>query len=63
MSDRRRRRRTIERERLKIAKRLERAVSTNTSGPVIGRANVSYELAERTKAVDVLTWHGPTVTT
>lgn len=51
MSDRRRQRRVLERERLKIAKRLERAVAPNTSGPVIGRANISYELAERTKAV------------
>ena len=44
-------RRTLEREERKIKRRLERAVATNTSGPVIGRANVSYELAERTKAV------------
>ena len=51
MTDRRRRRRTIERERLKIEQRLCRAVATNTSGPVIGRSTISYELAERTKAV------------
>ena len=50
MSDKRRQRRALERERLKIAKRLERAVATNTTGPVIGRAKISYELAERTKA-------------
>ena len=47
----RRERRALERERLKIQGRLERAVTTNTTGPVIGRAKVSYELAERTKAV------------
>lgn len=47
----RRQRRVLEREQLKIQRRLERAVTTNTSGPVIGRANISYELAERTKAV------------
>ena len=47
----RQQRRVLERERLKIQRRLERAVTTNTSGPVIGRANISYELAERTKAV------------
>ena len=51
MTHKRQRRRTLERERRQIKKRLERAVSTNTTGPVIGRANISYELAERTKAV------------
>ncbi len=44
-------RRVLERERLKIQQRLERAVTTNTTGPVIGRANISYELSERTRAV------------
>ena len=51
MTDKRQRRRTLERERRQITKRLERAVATNTCGPVIGRAKISYELAERTRAV------------
>jgi hypothetical protein len=33
-----------------IGRRLERAVRPNMSGPVLGRANVHYELSERTKA-------------
>jgi hypothetical protein len=49
--DRRRLRRKIERERHLIAKRLEEAVVPNTQGRVLGRANISYELAERTRAV------------
>ena len=51
MAMKRQQRRVLERERRRIERRLCRAVATNTSGPVIGRANVSYELAERTKAV------------
>jgi hypothetical protein len=47
----RQQRRALERERRKIDRRLWSAVRTNTSGPVIGRTNVSYELQERTKAV------------
>ncbi|HVA75662.1 MAG TPA: IS1380 family transposase [Acidimicrobiales bacterium] len=47
----RRLRRTLERERRQITRRLATAVAPNTSGPVLGRANISYELAERTKAV------------
>ncbi|MDA8311940.1 MAG: hypothetical protein M0Z46_15290 [Actinomycetota bacterium] len=44
-------RRALERERRQIARRLEDAVVPNFSGPVLGRANISYELSERTKAV------------
>ena len=47
----RRVRRTLEREQRKITRRLAQAVAPNTSGPVLGRASISYELAERTKAV------------
>jgi hypothetical protein len=32
-----------------IERRLERAVATNTTGSVLGRANIAYELSERTK--------------
>src|SRR5512135_2631584 len=32
-----------------ITRRLERAVRPNMSGPVLGRANIHYELSERTK--------------
>jgi hypothetical protein len=45
------RRRTLERERRLITRRLADAVAPNFGGPVIGRANISYELAERTRAV------------
>jgi hypothetical protein len=34
-----------------LRKRLKAAVAPNFSGPVLGRANVVYELAERTRAV------------
>ena len=44
-------RQAIERERRTIGRRLEQAVAPNLGGPVLGRANISYELAERTKAV------------
>lgn len=44
-------RQSLERERRLIARRLEEAVVPNASGPVLGRANISYELAARTKAV------------
>ncbi len=44
-------RQRIERERRVIGRRLEQAVAPNLGGPVLGRANISYELAERTKAV------------
>ena len=47
----RRRRQVLQREQRRIARRLEQAVAPNTSGPVIGRARVAYELAERTRAV------------
>lgn len=50
MVTKRRLRQSIERERRLIARRLREAVAPNISGPVIGRANVTYELAERTRA-------------
>jgi len=34
-----------------LRRRLERAVGPNLDGPVLGRANIAYELAERTRAV------------
>jgi hypothetical protein len=36
-------------EQAAIKRRLERAVRPNLSGPVLGRANIAYELSERTK--------------
>ena len=33
-----------------IKRRLERAVRPNVGGPVLGRANIAYELSARTKA-------------
>jgi hypothetical protein len=41
----------LERERRQITRRLAAAVAPNIDGPVLGRTNISYELAERTKAV------------
>ncbi len=41
--------RRLESERLAIERRLERAVRPNVTGPVLGRANIAYELSERTK--------------
>jgi len=49
MSRKRQQRRVLEQERRKIQRRLRGAVTTNTSGPVIGRAKVSYELSTRTR--------------
>jgi hypothetical protein len=46
----RRRKRALDRERRRIARRLQTAVRPNLGGPVLGRANISYELAERTRA-------------
>ncbi len=46
----RRLKRKLERERRLIAKRLDEAVVANFDGPVLGRANIAYELSERTKA-------------
>ena len=51
MVDKRQLRRTLERERRRIARRLEKAVQPNTGGPLLGRANITYELSERTRAV------------
>ncbi len=44
-------RRRLERERRDIARRLSQAVVPNFTGPVLGRANISYELSERARAV------------
>lgn len=45
----RRLRRRLERERRQIARRLDEAVVPNSAGPVLGRANIVYELSERTR--------------
>jgi hypothetical protein len=37
-------------EQTAIGRRLERAVRPNLAGPVLGRANIAYELSARTKA-------------
>ena len=51
MSQKRRRRTAMLRaEATAIGRRLERAVVPNFTGPVLGRANIAYELSERTKA-------------
>jgi Transposase DDE domain group 1 len=44
-------RQALDRERRQITSRLEHAVVANPDGPVLGRANISYELAQRTRAV------------
>ena len=44
-------RRSLERERRAIQSRLAAAVAPNVGGPVLGRANIAYELSERTKGV------------
>ncbi len=36
-----------------IERRLERAVVSNTNGPVLGRAKIAYELSGRTKGSGV----------
>lgn len=46
-----RRRRQFAAEERRIRRRLEEAVAVNVAGPVIGRAKVSYELAERSRGV------------
>ena len=45
----RRLRRRLEHERRQIARRLDQAVVPNPAGPVLGRANIAYELSERVK--------------
>jgi len=42
-------RRRLEREQRAISARLAAAVGPNLGGPVLGRANIGYEMAERTK--------------
>lgn len=44
-------RRRLAREQQAIETRLAEAVGPNLAGPVLGRANIGYELAERTRAV------------
>ena len=51
MVNKRQLRRSLAREQRLITRRLDKAVVVNPDGPLLGRANISYELAERTKAV------------
>ena len=44
-----RRARKLAAEKRRIEKRLAGAVALNLSGPVLGRANIAYELAERSR--------------
>ena len=46
-----RRQRRLAAEKTAIERRLAEAVVVNLGGPLLGRANIAYELAERTKAV------------
>jgi len=46
-----RRQRRIAAEKVAVERRLEQAVVVNPGGPVLGQANIAYELAERTKGV------------
>ncbi|MGH8297612.1 MAG: IS1380 family transposase, partial [Steroidobacteraceae bacterium] len=46
-----RRQRRLAAEKAAIGRRLANAVVVNPGGPVLGRANIAYELAERTKGV------------
>ena len=50
-TNRRRRAARLRAEASAIERRLERAVRPNMGGPVLGRANIAYELSERTKAI------------
>ena len=49
-NNRRRRTARLRAEATAIERRLARAVGPNMSGPVLGRANIAYELSARTKA-------------
>jgi hypothetical protein len=49
MTDKRKLRRRLDREAAAMKRRLESAVVANPGGPVLGRANIGYELSERTK--------------
>ncbi|MGH9305240.1 MAG: transposase, partial [Acidimicrobiales bacterium] len=44
-------RRKLAREQRSIERRLTQAVAPNPDGPILGRANIAYELSERTKGV------------
>ena len=44
-------RRRLDREQQMIERRLREAVHPNPGGPLLGRANIAYELSERTKGV------------
>ncbi len=46
-----RRQRKFAADKAAIERRLKNAVAVNPDGPVLGRVNIAYELAERTKAV------------
>lgn len=43
--------RKITAEKTRIERRLAKAVSVNTAGPLLGGANISYEIADRTRAI------------
>lgn len=51
MVDKRQLRRTLERERRCITRRLDKAVQPNPGGLLLGRVNITYALSERTRAV------------
>ncbi|MGH9918811.1 MAG: tyrosine-type recombinase/integrase [Nitrososphaerales archaeon] len=53
MLDKRQLRRKLTREQQTIERRLEKAVAPNPDGPILGRANISYELSERTKGTSL----------
>ncbi|MDA8330303.1 MAG: hypothetical protein M0027_03680 [Candidatus Dormibacteraeota bacterium] len=44
-------RRKLAREAATIQRRLETAVTLNMAGPLLGRANISYELSERAQGI------------
>src|ERR1035438_578586 len=47
--DRQRQRRKLAAEARSVRQRLKSAVAPNFSGPVLGRANIAYELSEKSK--------------
>ena len=51
MVDKRRLRRTLAREQRLITRRLDQAVVANPDGPLLGRANIAYELSERARGI------------
>jgi hypothetical protein len=51
-----RRQRKIVAEKAAVERRLKNAVAINPDGPVLGRANIAYELAERTRGWRTAAW-------